>query len=128
MEKTIPIGNFPYHADAAVLIGRLEAEDIRCFLNNEHLVNANPLLSNAVGGIDVSVRESDYERAMLIVKEMESNKKTSLQTENGFEGYTKVTVFCPNCDSSNCYRKKRSFFSFGPVEHICRDCIHRWSE
>src|SRR4051812_29422146 len=110
MEKTVRIGNFTYHADAAVLIGRLEAEEIRCFLNNEHLVNANPLLSNAVGGIDVAVRESDYERAMVIVQEMASNKAASTKADTGFEGYKKVTVFCPDCDSSNCYRKKQSLF------------------
>jgi hypothetical protein len=84
MEKTIHIGNFTYHADAAVLIGRLEAEEIRCFLDNEHLVNANPLLSNAVGGIDLAVRESDYERAMVIVEEMAANKEASVNRENRF--------------------------------------------
>ncbi len=126
MEKTIRIGNFAYHADAAVLIGRLEADGIRCFLVNEHLINANPMLSNAVGGIDVSVRESDLDQAMKIVKEMEVNKNEAPTIT--IEGYKKVLAFCPDCDSSNTYRQKQSIFSFGAANHLCADCNHSWKE
>jgi len=129
MEKTLRIANFTYHADAAVLIGRLESEGIKCFLQNEHLVSANPLLSNAVGGIDVTVRESDAERAIAIVEEMEVIKKQASDETGSPEGYKKVLAFCPECESTNTYREKRSFFlSFGAALHVCGNCNNAWKE
>jgi rubredoxin len=42
---------------------KLESEGIECFVADENLVGANPLYSNAVGGVKVQVAPADVPRA-----------------------------------------------------------------
>ena len=55
--------------DLAVIRGRLESEGIECFAQDELMAQANPLYSNAIGGIKLQVRSSDVERASEILQE-----------------------------------------------------------
>jgi hypothetical protein len=54
----------------ADMIGmRLEAHGIPFFVPELYTATADPLLSNAMGGIDIKVNEEDYERAKAILAE-----------------------------------------------------------
>ena len=67
MKSLIAIAVFDIPVDAQLCKSKLEAEGIECFLENESLVAAQPLLSQAVGGVVVRVKEGDVERAKAIV-------------------------------------------------------------
>lgn len=58
-----------YSHETAIIRGRLEAEGIECNLVDELTVQVNPLYSNAVGGVKLQVRESDFEKTYNILKE-----------------------------------------------------------
>ena len=79
--------SFNNYIDAHLLMGRLESEEIECWLQDENTVTINPVWTNAVGGIKLLVKKEDFERAVEIFKETENNRKQ--------------TVECPNCKGHN---------------------------
>lgn len=83
----IPLFNFSNYIDAHIILGKLQAENINCWLQDEHTVSINPIWTNAVGGIKLMVAKEDEERAALLLQEMEAERK------NNFK--------CPKCGSNN---------------------------
>jgi hypothetical protein len=69
LDNFITIKTFTYPHEASIIKGRLESEGIRCFVKDELTVQAYPLYSNAIGGVKLQVRESDFESAVAIMKE-----------------------------------------------------------
>jgi hypothetical protein len=69
LENWITIRTFNLPTDAVVIRARLEAEGIECFLKNELTVQVNPFYSNAVGGVQLQVKESDFVNAVAILRE-----------------------------------------------------------
>ena len=45
------IAKFQYSAEALIVKGRLEAEGIQVFLTDNHTIDTDPLVSNAIGGV-----------------------------------------------------------------------------
>ena len=128
-QQFVTVKTFTYVTEASVLKAKLESEGINCFLKNEHLLSTQQFLSNAIGGLDVQVLESDLPRALNVLKKMEEEEKAaSAIPENLGSEFEKVLIYCPDCESSNVYRKKNSFFSFGKRVHVCSDCNHIWKE
>lgn len=74
MNSFAVVRTFDNYLLANMLMGRLEAENIRCHLKDESTVLADPLLSIAIGGIKVMVHTSQVERALEIIEEVESGK------------------------------------------------------
>jgi len=60
---------YNYSHEAGVLRSLLESEGINTFLTNETLVQVNPMLSNAVGGVELQVAADDLEKALQVMKE-----------------------------------------------------------
>ena len=56
-DKLITLATYTYTTEAYVLTAKLEAEEIEYFLKNENLLSTQQFLSNAVGGMDVQVKE-----------------------------------------------------------------------
>lgn len=83
----IPLYNFSNYIDAHIILGKLQAEDIDCRLQDEHTVSINPLWTNAVGGIKLLVAEEDLDKAARLLREMEAERKNNFQ--------------CPKCGSNN---------------------------
>ena len=128
-KKLATLITYTYTTEAYVLVAKLEAEGITCTLRNENLLSTQQFLSNAVGGLDVQVEEQDLEKAKVILKAMEQEKAAAEVLPDGLgKDYEKVLVYCPECESSNVYKKKGSFFSLGAKEHICGDCGHKWKQ
>jgi hypothetical protein len=63
------IRTFDHPIDVAVICARLESEGIACFLTNELTTQVSPYYSNAIGGVELQVRENDVENAIAILKE-----------------------------------------------------------
>ena len=69
------------------MLQRLEEEGIRAYLQDEHTITIDPILTNVIGGIKLMVFEGHVERA------------TELLT--AFEKAYKESVICPRCGSTN---------------------------
>lgn len=65
--STIKIFSFP--SEAYVLKSKLESEGVDCFLKDELTIQANPFYSNAIGGVKLQVKTSDFFLAEKIMKQ-----------------------------------------------------------
>ncbi len=86
---TLKVYTFPY--EMAIHKSKLEAFGIECFTQDELTVQIHNFYSNAVGGVKLKVRKSDYETAMEILGE-----EYDIQ-ENEVDAKWR----CPNCGSGN---------------------------
>lgn len=122
------VKTFPYSAEAHICKGRLEAEGIEVYLHDHNTVDANPLLSQAVGGVKVFVPTEDAARAREIlasIPEFSVDDKGDL-------------LKCPNCGATEIemmtsVKDEKSFLSFLPAllfgalpfvkyRYKCRSC------
>ena len=69
------------------MLQRLEAENLRVYLQDEHSVTIDPLISNAIGGIKLMVVKEQVPRALELIQEIEQE-------------YNKAGA-CPRCHSVN---------------------------
>ncbi|MFM9985841.1 MAG: hypothetical protein ACKVOK_11445 [Flavobacteriales bacterium] len=60
---------FTYPTEVIVPRITLETAGIECITKDEETITANPMLSNAVGGIKLQVKEQDFQKAVAILKE-----------------------------------------------------------
>jgi hypothetical protein len=62
---------FDNYIDAHIVKGRLEAEDIICWLKDEHLsaLIVDPILVSAIAGIKLMVAKEHVDKAMQILNE-----------------------------------------------------------
>ena len=67
--KFITVLTVTYPHELAIIRGRLESEGIECFAQDELTIQVNPFYSNAIGGIKLQVRESDFQKAVEILEE-----------------------------------------------------------
>ncbi len=73
----VTVYSFSSPHELAIVVGRLESEGIECFVQDELTIQANPLYSNALGGIKLQVKEHDVERTVEILKESGYNPEQS---------------------------------------------------
>jgi hypothetical protein len=69
MEQLVTLLTFSFPHELAVVRSLLESEGIECFAKDEFTAQVNNFYSNAIGGIKLQVRESEFERAVEILKE-----------------------------------------------------------
>ena len=67
MGRFITVVTFQYPHEAYVIKSKLESEGINVLLHNELIVQAQSFLSNALGGVQLQIDESDLERAKPIL-------------------------------------------------------------
>ena len=106
----ITVATYPSPIEAHIFAGRLEAEGIPCVLEDEHIVAANWLYSNAVGGVKLRVRRDDAENAVAILREMEpageDGTLDSCDQALDSEVADDEAVSCPECHSKNVQYQK----------------------
>jgi len=83
----VPIWSYDNYVSAHIAMGRLEEEDVNCWLKDENTVTIDPILTNAVGGIKLMVAAAQAERASGILREIENQHK--------------AVNPCPQCGSLN---------------------------
>lgn len=69
MDNLIEIISFTYPHEAHLAKGYLESHGIEIFLKDEMIVQVNNFYSNAVGGVKLMIKESDYEQGLQLLKE-----------------------------------------------------------
>ncbi|MCK0157390.1 DUF2007 domain-containing protein [Cellulophaga sp. F20128] len=123
------IAKFQYSAEALIVKGRLEAEGVQVFLTDNHTIDTDPLVSNAIGGVKLKVLSEDVEKSQGI---LDSIQKYSVDDEG-------QALHCPYCNSEKIelYSKMsgvKAFFwvilgflaSILPLgikhKYICEDC------
>ena len=67
MPNLVTIWTFPYQHQLLIIRGRLEAEGIETFAQDELTIQVDPLYSNALGGIKLMVHQEDVARATEIL-------------------------------------------------------------
>lgn len=81
---------FQYSSEAIIYQGKLESQGVEVFLRDNHVVDTNPLYSNAVGGVKLFVKTEDVIKANEILQEV------SLFS---LDDHHKL-VQCPNCGAT----------------------------
>jgi phage FluMu protein Com len=79
------IASYDNYMLANMTMGLLTENGIKCQMKDEHIVTVDPLLNPAVGGIKLLVEVNDFDRAVALMKEAESD-------------YLK-DIPCPKCKS-----------------------------
>jgi hypothetical protein len=70
--KFVEVRSYDNYIPAHLMLGQLRSEFINCHLLNENSVTIDPFLSNAIGGIKLMVAESQVNRALELINEIES--------------------------------------------------------
>jgi predicted RNA-binding Zn-ribbon protein involved in translation (DUF1610 family) len=89
MEESIftLIGRYQYTSEALIYKGKLESEGINVFIRDNAVIDANPLYSNAMGGVKLYVKNEDLSNAQEVLSQI---SKVSLDDNN-------QPIKCPNC-------------------------------
>ena len=89
MEESIftLIGRYQYTSEAMIFKGKLESEGIEVYMKDNYTIEANPLYSNAMGGVKLYVRNEDLLSAQEILSQI---SEVSLDDNN-------KPIKCPNC-------------------------------
>lgn len=98
---------FQYSAEAQIIKGRFEAEGIETFLADNHTIDTDPLVSNAIGGVKLKVLKQDEKKALEV---LETINRYSVDDEG-------VQITCPKCHSEKVelltgVKNVQSFFFF----------------
>jgi predicted RNA-binding Zn-ribbon protein involved in translation (DUF1610 family) len=101
------IGQYQYSSEALIYKGRLEAENIEVFMRDGHTIDSNPLISSAIGGVKLFVKQENYESAIKVLSEIST---FSLDDKNEL-------LKCPNCGAEKIrlmttIKDAKSLFSF----------------
>ncbi len=67
MSSLVTILTIPFPGNVSIIKARLESEGIECYTKDDTTIQVDPLISNAVGGVKLQVREEDVPQAMEIL-------------------------------------------------------------
>ena len=71
------LDSFANYIDAHIVLGRMQEENIQCWLKDENTVTLDPILTNAVGGIKLMVAEDQYEKALELLRLFRTEKRNN---------------------------------------------------
>ena len=113
------LGAFDYLADAELLKTKLESEGIHVFLKDANILQADPFIASAIGGVKVMVYQQDRERA----EEIYNSVRRYAVDKSG------NPVVCPNCKATRSERYSdrsnfwyRLFPFLEPMKYRCLNC------
>ncbi len=84
------IASFQYTSEAIIYKGKLESEGIEVFLRDNLTIDADPLVSNAIGGVKLCVKQQDEQKALAVLNDISAY---SLDDSGN-------AITCPNCGST----------------------------
>lgn len=105
----VTVARYDSSIRAHIVKAHLEGHDMVCFVFDAHMIDLNPLVSNALGGVKIKVREKDAEEAIRLIQALEDAPYTDDNDE---------VIACPNCGSTSYYthfnsmRDARSIIAF----------------
>jgi hypothetical protein len=113
------LGAFDYVADAELIKAKLESEGIHVFLKDANILQADPFIASAIGGVKVMVYQQDRERAEEIYN---SVRRYAVDRDGN-------PVVCPNCKAarSERYSDRSNFWNrlfpfLEPMKYRCLNC------
>jgi DNA-directed RNA polymerase subunit RPC12/RpoP len=83
----VKIGSYQYSSEAVIIKGRLESEGVKVFMGDNFTIDTDPLVSNAIGGVKLFVKNENLEQAQSILSEI---SRFSLDNEGEL-------MQCPKC-------------------------------
>ncbi|MCG2612183.1 DUF2007 domain-containing protein [Flavobacterium sp. SM15] len=106
-DQFVKLATFQFTSEALIVKGKLESEGVEVFLRDNLTIDTDPMVSNAIGGVKLFVKQEDQTNAVEI---LESISKYSLD-DNG------SAIECPKCGSAKVdyfttVRDIKSLFSF----------------
>ncbi|HTB52767.1 MAG TPA: hypothetical protein VK718_08325 [Ferruginibacter sp.] len=69
--ELVTIRTFNDYFSANVTLTKLQAYGLECYLKDENTVTIDPLLTNAIGGIKLAVKEKDETEARILLKQFD---------------------------------------------------------
>ena len=90
-DKIITLESYYDPMLAQIIKGRLEANEIPCFLADELTISVNPLYNQALGGVKIKIFARDEERCRKLLAEDIDLPDTAVKTDDT----------CPFCNSHN---------------------------
>jgi len=101
------IAVYQYTSEAIIIKGRLEADGIEVFMADNFIIDTDPLVSNAIGGVKLFVRTEDADRAKAVLAGI-----SRYAVDNAGNH-----VVCPKCGSNrvdvgSTIKDARSLFAF----------------
>ncbi len=110
---------FDYVADAELIKAKLESEGIHVVLKDANILQADPFIASAIGGVKVMVFREDREKA----EEIYNAIRRYAVDSNG------DPVRCPNCKAtrSERYHDRSNFWNrlfpfLEPLKYRCLNC------
>lgn len=91
--ETVTLKTFDNYFSANIILSRLQQAGIPCYLRDEYTVTIDPILSNAIGGIKLTVNLDDVPDASKLLQQFEEEYLRSVE--------------CPQCAGNN-------------ILHVCR--------
>lgn len=64
------IGSYQYSSEAIIIKGKLESEGIEVFMADNFTIDTDPLVSNAIGGVKLYVRNEDMDKANTVLSDI----------------------------------------------------------
>lgn len=142
MDNLKTIITFTLPQDAYLAKGFLDSEGVESVIKDELTAQVYNFYSNAIGGVKLQVKESDYENGLLILQKggyiNSDDKKDEINIEIVHIDKTTTKKICPFCQSDNIGKKKEPniltiilliFSIFFPIfkrSYICYDCNKAW--
>lgn len=83
----VTVKTFDNYFSANIILTKLHAAGLECYLQDEFTVTIDPILSNAIGGIKLVVKKEDE----IIVKQLLDN----------YESEYRKAATCPKCGSNS---------------------------
>jgi DNA-directed RNA polymerase subunit RPC12/RpoP len=134
MSKFRTVAIFSYPAEAVVVKGKLESEDIQVYLKDEFTVASDPFATNAIGGVKMLVYKEDFIKAMGIIE----------QSNPDLVKHRVDYVKCPKCGKRDARetidvstartfgeRATAVFYSLFPLKQKqtfqCKNCNHKFN-
>ncbi len=116
--KTLAV--FEYSTAAQITKSKLESEGIEVILTDEVTIDADPLLSQAIGGVKLQVHIDDYNKSKILYDSIRSYEKDKQGND----------IYCVKCKSKriliappqegNLWYQLFPFFE--KKKYICNDC------
>jgi DNA-directed RNA polymerase subunit RPC12/RpoP len=125
------VRSYDNYISANIILQRLEAENIRAYLQDENSVTINPPLGNAIGGIKLMVHEGQAGRALDLINEFEEDYKQA----NPCPKCGSVNVlYIPQSNNSTNVLAAITSWLFGnyaaSIKHVyhCYNCGNEWED
>jgi Putative prokaryotic signal transducing protein len=95
MSSFVTILTVPFPGNVSIIKARLESEGIKCFLKDDVTIQIDPLISNAVGGTKLQVKEEDAPQALEILYSQGYLTRESVENPDTYSGLKKFADQLP---------------------------------